>query len=149
MVLGRLTFLKMNGISAVKGVTSIVLENIYMLVALGIMSLLALPFLGSDIPGALIIALWISAGLSLLMLFAPGIQKMVAKRLARNFDVDMDELPHISHTDQAKFVGATYSHGPFEAWPFMCGSGASVFPPPVRPTPWWRCVFWQPPPPGS
>lgn len=52
MVLGRLTFLKMNGISAVKGVTSIVLENIYMLVALGIMSLLALPFLGSDIPGA-------------------------------------------------------------------------------------------------
>lgn len=106
MVLGRLTFLKMNGISAVKGVTSIVLENIYMLVALGIMSLLALPFLGSDIPGALIVALWISAGLSLLMLFAPGIQKMVAKRLARNLDVDMDEFPHISHTDQAKFVGA-------------------------------------------
>lgn len=106
MVLGRITFLKMNGTGAVKGVTALVLENIYMLVALGLMSLIALPFLGSGIPAALRIPLWISAVLAFIMLFAPGIQKMFAKKLAKSLDVDIEELPHISHTDQMKFVGA-------------------------------------------
>jgi len=106
MVLGRLTFLRANGTGTAKGVTALVLENIYMLVALGLLSLLALPFLGPNIPGAVSVALWISAGLAFLMLFAPGIQKMFARRLAGNFDVDMNELPHISHTDQLKFIGA-------------------------------------------
>ena len=106
MVLGRLTFLKGNGTGTFKGVTAIVLENIYMLVALGILALIALPFLGSDLPGAVTIALWISAGLAILMLFAPGLQKKFARRLAKNYDVDIEELPHISHTDQFKFIGA-------------------------------------------
>jgi len=61
MVLGRITFLKMNGTSAVKAVSALVLENIYMLVALGIMAILALPFLGEGIPHALTIPLWVSA----------------------------------------------------------------------------------------
>jgi MoaA/NifB/PqqE/SkfB family radical SAM enzyme len=106
MVLGRLAFLRANGTGAAKGITALVLENIYMLVALGLLSLLALPFLGSNIPGAITVALWISAGLAFLMLFAPGIQKMFARRLARNFNVDMNELPHIGHTDQLKFISA-------------------------------------------
>ncbi len=106
MVLGRLTFLRVNGTGTFKGVTALVLENIYMLVALGILALVALPFLGSDIPPAITIALWLSAGLAFLMLFAPGLQKVFARRLARNFDVDMEELPHISHRDQFKFIGA-------------------------------------------
>ncbi len=106
MVLGRLTFLRMNGTGTFKGVTALVLENIYMLVALGIMALVALPFLGSDVPPAITIALWASAVLAFLMMFAPGLQKVFAKRLARNFNVDMEELPHISHKDQFKFIGA-------------------------------------------
>lgn len=106
MVLGRLTFLRLNGTSTFKGVTALVLENIYMLVALGILALAALPFLGSDLPGAVTIALWISAGLAILMLFAPGIQKLFARKLARKFDVDLEELPHISHKDQFKFISA-------------------------------------------
>ncbi len=106
MVLGRLTFLKMNGTSTFKGVTALILENIYMLIALGILALVALPFLGSDLPPAVTIALWISAAFAFLMLFAPGLQKVFAKRMAKNFDVDMEELPHISHKDQFKFIGA-------------------------------------------
>ncbi len=106
MALGRLTFLRVNGTSTFKGATALVLENIYMLVALGILALVALPFLGSDLPPAISVALWISAGLAFLMLFAPGLQKVFARRLARNFDVDLEELPHISHRDQFKFIGA-------------------------------------------
>lgn len=106
MVLGRLTFLRVNGTSTFKGVTALVLENIYMLVALGLLALVALPFLGSDLPGAVNVALWISAGLAFLMLFAPGLQKIFARKLARKFDVDLEELPHISHMDQFKFIGA-------------------------------------------
>ncbi|MCD4708453.1 MAG: lysylphosphatidylglycerol synthase domain-containing protein [Candidatus Sabulitectum sp.] len=106
MVLGRLTFLRVNGTSTFKGVTALVLENIYMLVALGILALVALPFLGSDLPGAVTVALWVSAGLAFLMLFAPGLQKLFARKLARKFDVDLEELPHISHMDQFKFIGA-------------------------------------------
>ncbi|PIE53032.1 hypothetical protein CSA37_03730 [Candidatus Fermentibacteria bacterium] len=107
MALGRITFLKMNGTSAVKGVTAIVLENIYMIVALGLLALMALPFMGSaNVPAALTVALWVSAALAFLMLLAPGLQKMLAKKLAKNFDVDMEELPHISHRDQFKFIGA-------------------------------------------
>jgi len=106
MVLGRLTFLRMNGTSTVKGATALVMENMYMVVALGILALIALPFLGSNLPAGLTVALWISAGLGFLMLLAPGIQKKFAKRLARGFGVDMEELPHISHTDQLKFIGA-------------------------------------------
>ena len=105
MVLGRVTFLKMNGTSTVKGVTALVLENIYMLVAVGFMALLALPFLGGGIPSALTIPLWISAVLGFIMLFAPGLQKMFAKRLAKNLDVDIEELPHINHRHQMKFIG--------------------------------------------
>lgn len=106
MALGRITFLKMNGTSAVKGVSAFVLENIYMLVALGIMAILALPFLGEGIPAALTIPLWVSAALAFIMLFAPGIQKMFARRLARSLEVDIQELPHISHIHQIKFIGA-------------------------------------------
>jgi MoaA/NifB/PqqE/SkfB family radical SAM enzyme len=106
MVLGRITFLRLNGTGTVKGVTALVLENIYMIVALGILSLVALPFLSSELPAALVVALWVSAGMALLMLFAPGIQKKFAKKLAARFDVDMEELPHISHGDQVRFIGA-------------------------------------------
>ena len=106
MVLGRITFLKMNGTSAVKAVSALVLENIYMLVALGIMAIIALPFLGEGIPHALTIPLWVSAILAFIMLFAPGIQKMFARRLARSLEVDIQELPHISHVHQMKFIGA-------------------------------------------
>lgn len=106
MALGRITFLKMNGTSAVKAVSALVLENIYMLVALGIMAIVALPFLGGGIPAALTIPLWVSAALAFIMLFAPGIQKMFAQRLARSLEVDIQELPHISHVHQMKFIGS-------------------------------------------
>ncbi len=106
MVLGRLTFLKVNGTSTFKGVTALVLENIYMLVALGMLALFAIPFLSTELPPAVTVALWISAALAFLMLFAPGLQKRFAKKLAKNYDVDMEELPHISHRDQFKFISA-------------------------------------------
>lgn len=106
MALGRITFLKMNGTSAVKAVTAFVLENVYMLVALGLMALLAMPFMGEDIPQALIIPLWISAVLAFMVLLAPGLQKAFARRIARNLDVDIQELPHISHYHQAVFIGS-------------------------------------------
>jgi len=106
MVLGRITFLKMNGTSAVKATTALVLENIYMLVALGVMAIMALPFLGEGIPNALRIPLWVSAALAFIMLFAPGIQKMFARRIARGLEVDIQELPHISHLHQMKFIGS-------------------------------------------
>ncbi len=106
MVLGRITFLRANGTKPVKAVTALILENIYMMVALSIMALVALPFLSlADVPVPVIIALWISAILAVFMLFAPGIQRLIAHRLSHHFDYDIEDLPHISHRQQAVFIG--------------------------------------------
>jgi MoaA/NifB/PqqE/SkfB family radical SAM enzyme/uncharacterized membrane protein YbhN (UPF0104 family) len=106
MVLGRITFLRANGTKPVKAVTALILENIYMMVALSIMALVALPFLSlADVPVPVIIGLWISAILAVFMLFAPGIQRLIAHRLSHHFDYDIEDLPHISHRQQAVFVG--------------------------------------------
>lgn len=136
MILGRITFVKMNGTSAVKGVTAIVLENIYMLVALGIMTAVALPFLGEGIPHALTIPLWISAALGLLMLLAPGIQKVFARKIARSLETDIEELPHISHRNQAVFIGShilSWSLRGMALYVWFRGFGVSW-------DPWWELM---------
>jgi MoaA/NifB/PqqE/SkfB family radical SAM enzyme/uncharacterized membrane protein YbhN (UPF0104 family) len=106
MVVGRITFLRANGIGPVKAITAFILENIYMMVALTIMAMVALPFLGmANVPLPVVMALWISALLGILMLFAPRIQKFLAFRLSRRLNMDIDSLPHISHKHQAVFIG--------------------------------------------
>jgi len=106
MVVGRITFMKSSGVSPTKSVTAFILENIYLMVALAVMAIIALPFLSpADIPLALIIVLWISIGLGIIMLFAPGIQKKLAHRISRRLGTDVDDLPHISHRHQAVFIG--------------------------------------------
>jgi MoaA/NifB/PqqE/SkfB family radical SAM enzyme/uncharacterized membrane protein YbhN (UPF0104 family) len=106
MILGRITFLRINGTKPVKAVTALILENIYMMVALSLMALVALPFLSlADVPVTVIVALWVSAILAVFMLFAPGIQRLIALRLSRHFDYDIEDLPHISHRQQFKFIG--------------------------------------------
>ncbi|MBN2586199.1 MAG: flippase-like domain-containing protein [Candidatus Fermentibacteraceae bacterium] len=106
MVVGRITFLRANGIGPVKAITAFILENIYMMVALTIMAIVALPFLGmANVPLPVVMALWISALLGILMLFAPRIQKFLAFRLSRRLNMDIDSLPHISHKHQAVFIG--------------------------------------------
>lgn len=106
MVVGRVTFLKANGIGPVKAVTAFILENIYMMVALTIMAMIALPFLGmANVPLPVVIALWISAGIGVVMLFATRIQKKLAHKLSHRFGTDVDSLPHISHRHQAVFIG--------------------------------------------
>jgi MoaA/NifB/PqqE/SkfB family radical SAM enzyme len=106
MVVGRVSFLGNNGISSVKAITALILENIYMMVALSLLALIALPFLSlADVPLAIIVTLWISAGLAVLMLFAPGIQKRLAHAFSRRLGTDVEDLPHISHRNQFGFVG--------------------------------------------
>ena len=106
MVVGRITFLKSNGVSSTKAVTAFILENIYLMVALGVMAIVALPFLNlTEIPLALVIALWISIGFGIVMLFAPKIQRKLARRISRHFNSDIEDLPHISHKHQAVFIG--------------------------------------------
>ncbi len=106
MVVGRITFLKANGIGPVKAITSFILENIYMMVALTIMALIALPFLSlASVPFPVVIALWVSAGIGVVMLFAPKIQKKLTLRLSHRFGMNIDSLPHISHKHQAIFIG--------------------------------------------
>ncbi len=106
MVVGRITFLRANGIGPVKAITAFILENIYMMVALTIMAIVALPFLGmANVPLPVVIALWISALLGILILFAPRIQKFLAFRLSHRLNMDIDSLPHISHKHQAVFIG--------------------------------------------
>ena len=106
MVVGRVTFLRANGIGPVKAVSAFILENIYMMVALTIMAIIALPFLGmANVPLPVVIALWISAMLGILMLFAPRIQKFLAHKLSHRFNTDIESLPHISHRHQAIFIG--------------------------------------------
>ena len=106
MVVGRLTFLKANGIGPVKAITAFILENLYMMVAMTIMALIGLPFLGlANVPLPVVIALWISAGLGIVMLFAPKIQKKLTHKLSHRLGTDIDSLPHISHKHQAIFIG--------------------------------------------
>ncbi|NOQ22268.1 MAG: radical SAM protein [Candidatus Aegiribacteria sp.] len=106
MVVGRLTFLKANGTGPVKAITAFVLENLYMMAAMTIMALIGLPFLGlANVPLPVVIALWISAGLGIIMLFAPKIQKKIAHKLSHRFGTEIDSLPHISHKHQAIFIG--------------------------------------------
>ena len=106
MVVGRLTFLKANGIGPVKAITAFVLENLYMMAAMTIMALIGLPFLGfANVPLPVVIALWISTGLVIIMLFAPKIQKRITYKLSHRFGTDIDSLPHISHKHQAIFIG--------------------------------------------
>ncbi|MCD4775164.1 MAG: lysylphosphatidylglycerol synthase domain-containing protein [Candidatus Aegiribacteria sp.] len=106
MVVGRMTFLKAKGIGPVKAITAFILENIYMMVALTIMALIGLPFLGlANVPVPVVIALWVSAGLGIIMMFAPKIQKALTHKLSHRFGTDIDTLPHISHKDQAIFIG--------------------------------------------
>ncbi len=107
MVLGRIAFLNSNGTGSVKAATAMVLENIYLLAALAAMTLVALPFVkASSLPTALTAALWIASALGVLMLLAPGIQKLFARKLARRLGTSVDELPHISHRHQAQFIGS-------------------------------------------
>jgi MoaA/NifB/PqqE/SkfB family radical SAM enzyme len=107
MVLGRITFLNANGTGSVKAATALVLENIYLLAALGLLTALSLPFVSaSTLPPALIVALSVSAVLGVLMLLAPGIQRLIARKLARGMGTDVRELPHISHRHQAQFIGS-------------------------------------------
>ena len=106
MVVGRVTFLKANGIGPGKAIAAFILENIYMMVALTIMALIGLPFLGlANVPLPVVIALWVSAGLGIVVLFAPKIQKILTHKLSHRFGTDIDILPHISHKHQAIFVG--------------------------------------------
>ena len=106
MVVGRVSFLGSNGISSVKGFTALILENIYMMAALSILALVALPFLSlADVPLAVIVVLWISVGLAVLMLFAPGIQRKIAHVFSHRMGTDIDDLPHISHRHQFTFIG--------------------------------------------
>lgn len=107
MVLGRIAFLNRNGTGSVKAATAMVLENIYLLAALGLLTLMALPFISaSSLPAGLTVALWISAALGVLMLLAPGIQRLFARKLAHRLGTTVDELPHISHRHQAQFIGS-------------------------------------------
>lgn len=107
MVLGRIAFLNRNGTGSVKAATAMVLENIYLLAALGLLTLLALPFISaSSLPAGLTAALWISAALGVLMLLAPGIQRLFARKLARRLETTVEDLPHISHRHQAQFIGS-------------------------------------------
>jgi MoaA/NifB/PqqE/SkfB family radical SAM enzyme len=106
MVVGRITFLKANGIGPGKAITAFILENMYMMVALTIMALIGLPFLGlANVPLPVVIALWVSAGLGIVMLFAPKIQKKLTHKLSHRLGTDIESLPHISHKHQAIFVG--------------------------------------------
>ncbi|OPL17833.1 MAG: hypothetical protein AVO35_08110 [Candidatus Aegiribacteria sp. MLS_C] len=106
MVVGRVTFLRANGIGPVKGITAFILENIYMMVALTVMAIIALPFLRlASVPLPVVVVLWFSALLGILMLFAPRIQKFLAHRLSHRFNTDIENLPHISHRHQAVFIG--------------------------------------------
>ncbi len=106
MVVGRIAFLKANGIGPVKAITAIILENIYMMSALTIMAFIALPFLGiANVPLPVVIALWISAGFGVAMIFAPRIQRYFTLKLSHRFGTDIDDLPHISHKQQAIFIG--------------------------------------------
>lgn len=107
MVLGRIAFLNSNGTSSVKAATAMVLENIYLLAALAILTFAAMPFVSaSSLPTALTAALWIASSLGVLMLLAPGIQKLFARKLANRLGTTVDELPHISHRHQAQFIGS-------------------------------------------
>ncbi len=106
MIVGRITFLKAHGTGPVKAITAFILENLYMMVALTIMALIALPFLRmANVPIPVIIALWISAGLGVVMLFAPKIQRVLTHKLSHRLGADIDDLPHISHRHQAVFIG--------------------------------------------
>lgn len=106
MVVGRIAFLKANGIGPVKAITAFILENIYMMVALTIMALIGLPFLGlANVPLPVVIALWVSAGLVIVVLFAPKIQKILTHKLSHRLGTEIDILPRISHKHQAIFVG--------------------------------------------
>jgi len=107
MVLGRIAFLNRNGAGSVKAASAMVLENIYLLAALGLLTLLSLPFVNTSLlPPALTAALWISGGLGVLMLMAPGIQRLFARKFAHRLGTSVDELPHISHRHQAQFIGS-------------------------------------------
>lgn len=107
MVLGRIAFLNRNGTGSVKAATALVLENIYLVAALGLLTILALPFISaSSLSAGLTVALWISAALGVLMLLAPGIQRLFARKLASRLGTTVDELPHISHLHQAQFIGS-------------------------------------------
>ncbi len=106
MIVGRIAFLKANGTGPVKAITAFILENLYMMVTLTIMALIGLPFLGlANVPIPVVIALWISAGLGVIMLFAPKIQRVITHKLSHRLGADIDDLPHISHRHQAAFVG--------------------------------------------
>jgi MoaA/NifB/PqqE/SkfB family radical SAM enzyme len=106
LVIGRVTFLRANGTSPVKAVTGFVLENIYMMMALALMTVFAIPFLTmTDVPIAVIIALAVSVGFGIMMLFAPSIQRRFAKGFSRRFGQNVDDLPHISHRHQFVFIG--------------------------------------------
>jgi MoaA/NifB/PqqE/SkfB family radical SAM enzyme len=106
MVIGRVTFLKANGISPVKAITAFVLENIYMMMALALLTIFAIPFLTmTDVPIAVIIAVAVSVGFGIVMLFAPSIQQRLAKWFSRRFGQNLDDLPRISHRHQFVFIG--------------------------------------------
>lgn len=106
MVVGRMTFLRANGIGPVKAISAFILENIYMMVALTIMAVIALPFLGlASVPLPVVIALWASALLGVVILFAPRIQRRLAHWLSHRFNADIEDLPQISHKHQAIFIG--------------------------------------------
>ncbi len=107
MVLGRIAFLNSNGAGSVKATTALILENIYLVAALGLLTALSIPFVStSALPPALTVALSVSAVLGVLMLLAPGIQRLIARKLAVRIGADIRELPHISYRHQAVFIGS-------------------------------------------
>lgn len=120
MYIGRAAFLGARGAGGARSSAAIALENIYLMVSVCLMALLAMPFTGgAHIPGGVRAALAVSIGATLLALLAPGIRKGLAALITRRPGGDPGVLPELSLGSQAVIIGFDML-----SWTFR---GASLF----------------------
>lgn len=130
MYIGRAAFLGARGAGGAKSSAAIALENIYLMVSVCLMALVAIPFTGGTrMPGGVRAALAVSMGATLLALLAPGIRRGLAALITRRPGGDPGVLPELSLGSQAVMIGFdmlswTFRGASLFFWFLAAGAGA-------------------------
>lgn len=106
MFIGRITFLRTLGTGPALALGAIALENIYLMVSVCALALVSLPFMDTstmDLP--VHIALGLSVAAVLVMLFVPGIQRILGRWVSHGVDDRPVQIPRISQKAQLVAVG--------------------------------------------
>ncbi len=127
---GRTAFLGSRGIGAGHALAAIILENIFLMVAVCLLALLALPFAGNGaLPSEARMPLAVSALALLAVLFAPGLRARVASVMASGSLKGRLDLPGLPYRSQGWIVWRAMLSWAFRSlslflWFLAAGAGA-------------------------